>query len=153
MDMLPEGISEDDLKRYKEITVDLRTDDPVSRDRQINMGSTLVDQGKRSLKTFLVEDMRMTEVEAEEEIDNILVDRIMLQSPDIAAFLGFKAAEKSGMADELQAYNEQQGGQVDTGNATGSKGGEPRQGNIQTPTGREQIDVSQTSTGQRRPPQ
>ena len=156
VELLPEGITDDDLKRIGEILVDLRSDDPIARDRAINMGSTLVNEGKRSLKTFLMQDMRMTVEEADEEIDNILTEKIMLQSPEIAAFLGFKAAQKSGMADELQAFREMQGGatpQITTGSAIGSQGGEPRQGNIKTQTGREMVDVGMTSTGQRTPPQ
>lgn len=143
-----------DIKRVDEISVDLRTDDPVARDRAINMGSILVDKGKRSLKTFLMEDMRMTDKESDDEIDNILADKIMLQSPEIAAFLGFKAAQKSGMAEELQAYRDMNQGQtpeIETGNPIGSKGGQPRKGNIKTETGREQVDVSNTSYGQRTP--
>jgi hypothetical protein len=119
------------------------------------MGSTLVDNGKRSLKTFLMKDMRMTEEEADEEIDNILEDKIILQSPEIAAFLGYKAAQKSGMADELQAYKEQvaaQGkkpAQIETSSPIGSKGGEPRKMNIKTETGRQMVDVSNSAYGQR----
>jgi hypothetical protein len=153
LDILPDPITPDDIKRVNSITVDLRTDDPIARDRQITMGSTLVDNGKRSLKTFLMKDMRMTEDEADEEIDNILEDKIILQSPEIAAFLGYKAAQKSGMADELQAYREQTQGktQIEMGSPVGSKGGQPRQGNIKTPMGREMVDVNQT-VGQRLPP-
>lgn len=154
--LLPKGISQDDLKRVSEITVDLRSDDPIARDRAVNQGSVLVNEGKRSLKTFLIVDMRMTESEADDEIDNILAEKIMLQSPEIAAFLGFKAAQKSGMAEELQAYREMQAQtgmkpEINTGSPIGTKGGEPRRGNIKTQTGREQIDVSSSPYGQRSP--
>lgn len=153
MEMLPEGINEDDIKRIGEVDIDMRTDDPVERDRDIKMGEIAVNAGHRSLKRHLMEDWRMTEEEAEDEIDNILTERIMLQSPEIAQFLGFKAAEKSGMAEELRAYLETQANtkQVKTGNQIGSKGGEPRQGNIKTETGMEQMDVSNSAYGQRSP--
>jgi len=153
VDRLPRGLVADDLERYTNIEVDLRTDDPVSRDRLINMGSTLVNEKKRSLKTFLIKDMRMTEDEAEEEIDRILEEMVTINSPDVAEFLGFKAAQKAGMAEELAAWKEvRAGGGINTGSQIGSRGGEPRRGNIRTDTGREQVDVALTSTGQRRPP-
>jgi len=150
--LLPEKIKTEDLPRIQEIIVDLRTDDPIARDRLITMGRVLVNEGKRSLKTFLMQDMRMTEAEAEDEIDNILTDKIMLGSPEIAAFLGYKAAQKSGMADELNAYRQAQGGKVppiETGSAIGSKGGEPRTLNLKTETGREMPDVAMSAYGQR----
>jgi len=153
MGILPDGLSKEDVKRAGILTVDLRNDDPVARDRQISMGSQLVDAGKRSLKTFLMRDMRMTETEADEEIDNILMEKIMLQSPELAAFLGYKAAEKSGMADELNAFRQMREGNtgIETGNPIGSKGGEKRQGNIKTETGRQMVDVSNSAYGTRTP--
>ncbi len=159
IDLLPKEISKEDLKRISEIIVDLRSDDPIARDRAVNQGSVLVNEGKRSLKTFLMQDMRMTEAEADDEIDNILAEKIMLQSPEIAAFLGFKAAQKSGMAEELQAYRDmmaQQGVKkppIEVGSAIGSKGGQPRKGNIKTETGRQMVDVSNSGYGARTPPQ
>ena len=153
--LLPEGITDEDIDRIDEIIVDLRSDDPIARDRLITMGRVLVNEGKRSLKTFLMEDMRMTEEEAEEEIDNILVDKIMLQSPEIAAFLGYKAAQKSGMAEELEAYRQMRGEMgmqerpIEMGSNIGSRGGEPRTLNTKTETGREQADVALSSYGQR----
>ncbi len=152
VELLPNALKTSDIKRISEIKLDLQSDDPVARDRQITMGSVLVNDGKRSLKTFLMKDMRMTEEEADEEIDNILTDKIMLQSPEIAAFLGYKAAQKSGMADELQAYLQSQQGKppaVQTGNPIGSKGGEPRKMHIKTPIGKEMVDTSNSAYGQR----
>jgi hypothetical protein len=68
----------------------------------------------------------------------------MLQSPEIAQFIGAKAAEKSGMADELQAYKEQNAAmsKFKMQPAIGSKGGEPRSLNIKTDLGAEMADVA-----------
>jgi hypothetical protein len=154
--LMTPNIKEGDIDSYSELTVDLKRDDLIDRDRKIGNGRISVTQGQRSLRTHLIKDYGMTAEEADEEIDNILAERIMFQSPDIAAFLGYKAAEKSGMADELSAYKQSTSEQgkastVNVGSAIGSKGGEPRQGNYQSPTGVEQIDVSTTAGGVRSP--
>ncbi len=156
LDLMPKGVSEDDLKRFEDITVDLSSEDPVERDRQINMGSTEVHEGLKSLHTFLVEDRRLTEDEADKEEIRIMADKYIAGSPDFAAFIGFMAAQKAGMAEELKAF-QAQAGQAGAGNVltsnTGTQGGPQRQGDIQTEIGREQADVGATSTGQRTPPQ
>jgi hypothetical protein len=151
------NLQEGDNNSYSEISVDLKRDDLVDRDRKIGNGRISVTQGQRSLRTHLIKDYGMTAEDADDEIDNILAERIMFQSPDIAAFLGFKAAEKSGMADELNAYKQAEvdkkvnPAKIEMGSAIGSKGGEPRQGNIKTQTGAEMPDVSNSSYGVRSP--
>ena len=146
-------LKEGDSNSVSEITVDLRRDDLVDRDRKIANGRDSVTNGQRSLRTHLIKDYGLTEEEADNEIDEILAEKIMFQSPDIAAFLGFKAAQKSGMADELEAYNAQleKPPEMEMGSKIGSKGGQPRQGNIKTETGAEMVDVSNTAGGMRSP--
>ncbi len=154
-DMLPQGVTGDDIERCREVIVDLRTEDKIQRDREITMGRVLVNEGKRSLKTFLMQDMRLTEEEADNEIDEILAEKYMLENPEIAAFLGFKATQKSGMAEELDQWkqaNQQKPEQFTLGSKIGSRGGEPRTLNIKTQTGAEMPDVALGGLGQRGTP-
>jgi hypothetical protein len=156
MDLIPDGVSKKDIEKVKSVTVTVKADDPIERDRLITMGRVLVNEGKRSLKTFLIKDMGMTEEEAEEEMIEIDSDAYMRNNPEIAQFIGFKAAQQSGMADELEQYKQMvaQQGQAPpiTSGGIGSQGGEPRSLNIKTPTGAEQVDVALTQGGARRGP-
>ena len=151
--MLPKGLRENDCESYSELNVEIRKDDLVARDRKVMAGRVLVNEGMKSLRMFLIEDRGLTQEEAEKEIDEILAEKIMLQSPEILAFLGAKAAERSGMADELEAYRQAQQGKtppINIGSQIGTRGGQPRSGNIRTPTGMEQSDVAMSGYGVRR---
>ena len=152
-DLVPDGITKEDINKNYGIEIELKVEDPVERDRKVMAGRTMVSGGLRSLKTFLIEDVGMTQEEADEEIDNILAERYMFQSPDIAELMQLRAAEKSGMMEDLQAVKsrrqelEKKISQFPLGSQIGSMGGEPRSGNIQTQTGQEFSDVAMTQGG------
>jgi len=149
LDLLPKGLSKDDCNSYSELTVDMTKDDLVARDRKINAGGIAVGNMQRSLRTHLILDYGMTAGEADDEIDEILAEQYMLKSPEIAAFLGAKAAGESGMKEELEAYTAATGQGEKLGSQIGTRGGEPRRGNVKTQTGREQADVSSSPYGVR----
>uniref|UniRef100_A0A6M3KZ29 Portal protein n=1 Tax=viral metagenome TaxID=1070528 RepID=A0A6M3KZ29_9ZZZZ len=152
-DMIPPNLKPNDINQFSQIEVDVRTDDPIERDRKLMAGRTMVVDGLRSIKSFLEKDVGMTEEEAEDEVAEILAEKYLLGSPDIAAFIGAKVAEKSGMADELNAYKEAMGGETGKSpleSGIGNQGGPPRRGNIKTQTGLEQSDVGMNTMGTRR---
>jgi hypothetical protein len=153
--LIPEGMSKDDIGGNYDVVCELKVDDPMYRDRKINAGRTEVVAGMRSLKTYLMKDRDMTEDEADEEIDQILAEKYMFQSPDIAELMQVRAAEKSGMMGDMQALKarrqelEKKIKQFPLGAQIGSQGGEPRIGNVQTELGQEMSDVGMTTSGLR----
>ena len=153
--LYPDEIQKNDIGGNYDLTIKLEVDDPVERDRRMVAGRVLVESGMRSLRTFLMTDVGMSSEDADREIDEILAEKIMFQSPDIAAFMGFKAAEKSGMADELEQYKAMYGGnlpQVNTGSPYRTKGGQPRNQNIETELGGEMAESSNIGLGVRSTP-
>jgi hypothetical protein len=153
--MRDDVVKSKDLNGNYTVKVELRPEDPVDRDRKIMAGRTMVSSGLRSIRTFLIKDVGMTQDEADDEIDEILAEKYLLQSPDIAQLIEIRAAEKSGMAQDLQALQaqktaaEQRLKRFPLGNQLGSRGGEPRTGNIQTEMGQNMADVAMTQGGVR----
>jgi hypothetical protein len=152
--ILPAGLKEGDKDSYTDLRIDLKKDDLVARDRMVMAGRTMVNDGQLSLRSHLIKNVGMTEEEADDEIDEILSEKYMFQSPEIAAFLGAIAAQNSGMADRLEAYKQAINGtpNINVGTPIGSKGGQPRTGNIQSETGMNMADVGNTGGGIRSTP-
>ena len=104
----------------------------------------MVQMGQLSLRSNLIQFQGMTEDEADDEIDQIMAEQYMFQSPDIAELMQVRAAEKSGMFEDIQALKqrrmelEKKVKEFRLGAQFGSQGGEPRTGNIQSPFGQEQ---------------
>ncbi len=99
--LIPEGVDEEDLKAQFKCTVHLKAEDPIERDRLITLGDRLRATGGMSLKSFLMECRGLTEDKAEDEIAQILAEKVTIQSPEWAAIMGMEAAEEAGMEMEL----------------------------------------------------
>jgi len=152
-DWKPAKLNKGDLDTDYQIRVDLKTPDPVEADRMSLMGRTMVQMGQMSLRYNLIHFQGMTEDEADEEIDEMLAERYMYQSPDIAELMQVRAAEKSGMLEDIQALKarrmelEKKVKEFPLGAQTGSQGGEPRVGNIKSPEGLEQAEYQRGQRG------
>ena len=92
--------------------VELRPDQEIERQAAITIGRALYGEGLRSKETFLVEDMGMSEDEAAEEQDEILVDRAINSNPLLLEFVMREAMKELGMKkliDEMDAAAKVQG--------------------------------------------
>lgn len=147
-DLKPANIKKTDIKGYYTCEVELKADDPVERDRLSAQGSTLYNTGQIDLKTNLIDYQQKTEEEADNIIAARLVDNVTINNPIMAEILGRQLAREAGFDQEFDALVAAGGTQGETG-GPGSRGGAPRRDNIQTQTGREQIDVSRTEGGTR----
>ncbi len=151
--LIPDDIKHEDIGGNYDVVVELTNEDPIDRDRKIMAGRTMVTAGLISKRTFLIKYVGMTEDEAEEEIEETLAEAYMFQSPDIAELMQVRAAEKSGMAGDVQALKERRQAlekkvrQFPLGAQIGSQGGEQRMGNIQTEQGQNEADISNTQGG------
>ena len=150
----PDDINKSDLEAKFKCQVKLKADDPVEQDRLSLSGRTQVQMGQLSLRSNLIKFQGLTAEQADNEIDEILAERYMFQSPDIAELMQVRAAEKSGMAEDMEALKarrmelEKRIKEFPLGAQFGSQGGEPRTGNIKSPQGLEQ---STYQRGQRSP--
>ncbi len=154
---LPNGVNKNDIDKNYEVSVKLKAADPLDDDRKATLGSRLVSQGEIDIKTNLVQYKGYTEDEAERIITQILIDKVTLQSPEIAELLGMRAAEKSGMSEDLMALRikrqmmeQQQSGLSEAPSATEQQ---RRSGQIESPLSRETIDRALTQRGARNPPE
>ena len=148
-----DGLQKADFDTQFKCRVELKADDPVEADRKATLGSRLFQQGEIDLKTNLVEYQGYTEDEADEIITNILVEKVTLGSPDIAELIGLRAAEKSGMAEDLQMLRQRRM-QLEAGMTQGVGQAEMTQrvGEVATQTGRE-MGLDFANRGQRQPPE
>lgn len=151
--MIPKGMSKSDIGGYYECSVELKADDPIEKDRLATLGSRLYQMGEIDAETNLTKYQGYTQKEAKEIMAKRLVDNVTINSPIVAEILGMQFAREAGMEEQyaaiLQAQKEAGGKQI---GGIGSQGGPPREGNIQTPRGREEADMSLTQRGARRPP-
>jgi len=151
---LPNGLKEDDIKSDYSCRLELRVEDPVGQDRLRQLGSRLFMDRQIDLETNLTDYQGKTQAEAKQIMAKILVDDVTRNNPVIAEILGRQLAMEAGVEDLYDAIKQE--GQVteqvqELG--IGSQGGPPRVGNIQTPRGREEADMSLTQRGVRRSPQ
>ena len=150
-DLLPEGLSREDIERKYSCEVKLRADDPIERDRAITLMDRLRTTGGASLRSFLIQGRGMTQDEADDEIAQILAEKVTIYNPDVAAVLGMDAAMEMGMADKvLQAKQKTatmqqnlgasvvQGGQGGVDNPMTPSAMQRAQGEAQTTLGMEQ---------------
>ena len=153
----PELLESEDLDKDLEIEVRLKAKDPIEEDRLATLGARLHAQGIIDHETDLIKYQGYTQDEAEEILTNILVEKVTYQSPEIAELLGLKAAEKAGMADELELLKQRRL-QIEQSAKSLTQMPAPttlqRQvGETQTDQGREMIDMALVARGARRPPQ
>lgn len=99
--LLPEGLRKSDLDVIFKCSVKLKAKDPIEEDRLATLGSRLLQNSEIDPITNLVQFKGYTQDEARQILVNILKWKVLLGSPDIAELIGLRAAEKSGMAEDL----------------------------------------------------
>ncbi len=152
----PDLLVKEDLKIDYQCEVKLRAEDPIESDRKATLGSRLYQTGEIDIHTNLTEYQGYTPEEADEIIENILVDRVTFQSPEIAELMGLKIAQKAGMEEELTMLRQRRM-QVEKQATTLGMPMSPTeqtraQGEVKTPMGREMIDQALAQRGQRSAP-
>ncbi len=150
----PSGIKENDIAGYYQCRVELASKDPLENDRLRTLGERLYLNGQIDLETNLVKYQGYTVEDAQAIMAKILVDNATRNNPIIAQIMGEQAAREIGMEQQYQALKAQAGMMETTKPLpqTGSQGGEPRVGNIQSPQGMEMADMNLAQRGQRRMP-
>lgn len=151
------GMSKEDINKSYAVDVALKAEDPIESDRKATLGSRLYQQGEIDIRTNLVKYQNYTEEEAEEIITSMMVDKVIMGSPDIAELIGLKAAEKLGITDEIRALQErrkQAEKRVSAlGQITSPSEMTQRTGEVNSPMGREMIDEALANRGQRVAPE
>ena len=142
--LFPPALHEKDIDSFSRIEVKLQAENPLETLRLAADGDRKYQLGIIDDLTNLIDYQGKTKEEAKGIMARKLVDDVTRNDPAFRRIMGMALAEEMGMGDIFE--------QVQTGlNPTpqfGSQGGQPREANIKTPTGAEQIDMSQ----QRRPP-
>ena len=148
------GLSKAALTIPIQIRVKLKADDTVAQQILGAQGSRMYQAQRQEidLRTNLVKYQGKTEAEAEEIMDNIVVDDMIYNDPTIRQLIALQAAKERGIKDEYLALAEQRKGLEAQPTGIGSEGGEPRIGNIKTLTGVQQIDMSLQPRPTRLPP-
>ena len=152
------GLTKADVQRKDtKLTVRLMADDPVERDRLATLGSRLWNSGNGeiSLRKNLIEYQGMSPDEAEENIVEILVDKVTLFSPEWALVVGREFAREAGLTDAIEEAQALQADQAQSQKALNDlppSTTQRIQGETQTQTGFDMIDASMVSKGARRPP-
>ena len=149
--LMPDGISKKDINKNYVVEIELRADDPLETARKSADGDRKQTQGIIDWETNLVEYQGFTQERAEEVMDNAIVDRVIATDPNIQQLIALNVARELGMEQELSAL--QQANMQTKQGGVGSQGGAPREGNIQTELGREQVDLSRERKPGRLPPQ
>ncbi len=153
--LIPDSLSKSDLEINCQCKVILRADDPLEADRKATLGSRLYQQGEIDLETNLVSYQNKTQDEARNIMDKRMVDNVIMNDPIIGRLIAIQTAKEMGMEEQYTALEQQMGAMqkgLEQPPQIGSQGGQPRVGNIQTPTGQNQIDMSLYQKGARQPP-
>ena len=151
----PSEINQNDINNYYEVKIELKAEDPIAMQIKSVDGDRKQSQGIIDHETNLVEYQGRTVDEAQKIIAKRMVDDVVMNDPIIRRLMAIQVAREMGMEEEYTALEEQLG-QMEKGLETrpqiGSEGGEPREGNIKTPKGREEIDMSLAQKPRRRRP-
>ena len=152
--MYPKGLQNDDINGNYDCSIELQASDPIENDRLSLRGSTLYERGQIDLETNLIKYQGKTAEETKLIMAKILVDNATRNNPIIAEIMGRQLAIEMGMEQQYEAIKAEKAmmeKNLSPSPQIGIRGGEPRTGNVKTPTGREMIDVARTQGGQRSP--
>jgi len=144
LDILPAGLKVDDIKSYSKITVNTKRDDPLESLRAAADGDRKYQLGIIDLETNLIEYQHKTKEEAKQIMARLLVDDVTRNHPVFRELMGMTLAQEMGVVDQYMSLSQGAQGQggINPTPQFGSQGGQPREGNIKTQAGREQIDMS-----------
>lgn len=152
-------IDEEDLDNCNDCQLKLKAADPIEDDRRLMAGKALIDTGRIDWETFLIEYVGYTPEKAQEIKTKTIAEKIIMSSPELIGIISRKALEKLGMAEELNALNEQEAKQKQMATdmqqvaGAGPRGGEPRNFNMQSenPEARQMMDMVLSQRGVRSP--
>ncbi len=150
-----ETITKDDIDGYYDVSVELKPEDPLDNDRKAMLGSRMLSAGEIDPETNLIDFKGYTPERARQILVDTLKWRVLLNSPDIVELIGLRAAEASGMLQDLQMLKQRK---ASLEQGVGAGGGMPsskqgsRASEVKTPQGMEMIDMSLTQRGARTPP-
>lgn len=148
-DMIPPGLQKDDIKSFSEIRVNTRKDDPLASIRRAADGDRKYELGIIDLLTNLVDYQGQTKEEAKNIMAALLVDSVTRNDPVFRQLMGISLAREIGVEDDFNRLSVPGGTNPEA--QFGTQGGEPREGNIKTEAGREQMDMSLVREPPRKP--
>jgi hypothetical protein len=149
--LTPESLTENELKDKYSITLKLKAEDPLDNDRKATLGSRLFQNSEIDIITNLVDYKGYTQDKAKQIVVDTLKWKVLLNNPDIANLIGMRAAQKSGMAEDLQIVKQRQQ-QLGTQQQAMGVQPQPRPPEVNTPQGREMIDLALAGKGARQAP-
>ncbi len=155
----PDSLKSVDLDGNYDVSVKLKAADTLSDERKATLGSRMLAQNEIDPITNLVEFKGFTKEQAEEITIQKYAYRIIETNPDIAALIGWRAIQKSRMAEDIQQFKQQrqamgkvqpqQGMTEQPGNTEMQR----RSGETQTPEGFQAIDMALAQRGARQAPE
>lgn len=143
--LMPDGISHKDIGKSYVVEVELRADDPLATSQKSTEGDAKQMNRIITHRTNLVKYQGFTQEEAEDEIDDLYVDEVIMNDPIIRRLVAIQIAREMGMEQEYAGLEEQMGAMekgLSTAPQIGSEGGEQRIRNMQTEQGREMTDLA-----------
>ncbi len=155
----PDSLKSIDLDGNYEVSVKLKAADTLSDERKATLGSRMLAQNEIGAIENLVKFKGYTKEEAEKVTIEKYAYKIIDTNPDIAAFIGWKAIQKSGMAEDIAQFIKQrqamgkvqpQQGMVEQ---PGNTEMQRRVGEIQTPEGFRAMDMALAQRGARQAPE
>lgn len=151
--LLPEALNKDDKKAKFRCEIRLKAADPTEENMKSRMGSHLLTNGEIDPITNLTEFKGKTEEEAKKIMVNILKWRVILENPEIAQLIGMRAAQKSGMLEDLQKLQAMRGGMEGQTLGQGQTATQRQRatGETKTPLGEEMSDLVETRPTRRMP--
>jgi hypothetical protein len=154
--LTPDGIKDEDIEEPYNITVKLKADDPLENDRKAMAGSRFLAASEIDPMTNLIDFKGYSQEKAKQILEDMLMWKVLLNNPEIASLIGMRAAEKSGMAEDLQVIRQRRM-QLEQQQTALNPGMTPNQmqrsvGEVQSPSGVEQIDMALSARGARKPP-
>lgn len=143
--MKPPKLQEDDIRSYSEVTVKIRREDPTELSRKAADGDRAYQNGIIDHETNLVENRGKTKEEARLIKSRLLADDVERNDPTLRMLIARQMAQEIGLEDEYEALKAEMAEREKGINASpeqGSRGGEPREGKIETELGGEMSDMS-----------
>jgi hypothetical protein len=141
----PKGLNQDDIKKNYTLSIELKSEDYIETNLRRTDGDRKQAGGIIDWETNLTQYQGYTQEESQKIMDKSIVDSVILNDPIIRRLIAIQTAKEMGMEQQYTELEKALGAPeqgVSTVPKYGSKGGEPRTGNIKTPTGAEQIDMS-----------
>jgi hypothetical protein len=142
---LPPKIDSNDIAENYQCSVELKAEDPLELSRSRAEGYNLWKNGAIPYEEFAIRYMGKTQEEAKKMKAQIWIEEAQRNSPSFQQLIIQTAAEEMGKEEELSAIDESMNPKsrgVNTIPDIGSRGGQPRLGNIQTEQGQEMADQS-----------